>query len=76
MKSAKLRQEHDQAVSLISHLPIFLACASETVDKKNNDSLLVLAQTLAATGFADTSRVGGGNVKLGLDLATNNRLIS
>ena len=68
-------KEHDQAVSLISHLPIFLACALiETVDKKNNDSLLVLAQTLAATGFADTSRVGGGNVKLGLDLATNNQI--
>jgi len=29
---------------------------------------------LAATGFADTSRVGGGNEQLGLDLAINNQI--
>ena len=28
---------------------------------------------MAATGFADTSRVGGGNEQLGLDLAINNQ---
>jgi len=68
-------KEHDQAVSLISHLPIFLASALiETVNKKNNQSLLDLTQKLAATGFADTSRVGGGNEKLGLDLAMNNQI--
>ena len=67
-------KEHDEAVSLISHLPIFLASALiETVDKKNNQSLLILLQKLAARGFADTSRVGGGNVQLGLDLAMNNQ---
>ena len=67
-------QEHDEAVSLISHLPIFLASALiETVHKQNNQSLLYLAQKIAATGFADTSRVGGGNAQLGLDLAINNR---
>ena len=68
-------KEHDQAVSLISHLPIFLASALiGTVNKKNDQSLLILAQKLAATGFADTSRVGGGNVQLGLDLAMNNQI--
>ena len=68
-------KEHDEAVSLISHLPIFLASALiETVHKKNNQSLLDLTQKLAATGFADTSRVGGGNEKLGLDLAINNQM--
>ena len=67
-------KEHDEAVSLISHLPIFLASALiETVQKKNNKSLLNLTQKLAATGFADTSRVGGGNAQLGLDLAINNQ---
>ena len=67
-------KEHDEAVSLISHLPIFLASALiETVHKKNNQSLLDLTKKLAATGFADTSRVGGGNVQLGLDLAMNNQ---
>ena len=68
-------KEHDQAVSLISHLPIFLASALiETAHTKNNQSLLDLTQKLAATGFADTSRVGGGNEKLGLDLAINNQI--
>ena len=36
--------------------------------------LLNLTQKLAATGFADTSRVGGGNEQLGLDLAMNNQI--
>ena len=49
-------KEHDEAVSLISHLPIFLASALiETAQTKNNQSLLDLTQKLAATGFADTS---------------------
>ena len=68
-------KEHDEAVSLISHLPIFLASALiETAHTKNNQSLLNLTQKLAASGFADTSRVGGGNEQLGLDLAINNQI--
>ena len=53
---------------------IFSFCPIETVNTKNNQSLLDLAQKLAASGFADTSRVGGGNEKLGLDLAINNQM--
>ena len=68
-------KEHDKAVSLISHLPIFLASALiETAHTINNQSLLELTHKLAATGFADTSRVGGGNAQLGLDLAKNNQI--
>ncbi len=68
-------KEHDEAVSLISHLPIFLASALiETAHTKNNQSLLDLTQKLAASGFSDTSRVGGGNEQLGLDLAMNNQI--
>ena len=68
-------KDHDEAVSLISHLPIFLASSLiETAQKKNNQSLLDLTKKLAATGFADTSRVGGGNVQLGLDLAMYNQI--
>ena len=68
-------KDHDKAVSLISHLPIFLATALiETANKRNNQSFLNITQKLAATGFADTSRVGGGNVQLGLDLAMNNKV--
>ena len=68
-------KEHDKAVSLISHLPIFLASALiEAAYTKNNQSLADLAQKLASTGFSDTSRVGGGNEQLGLELAMNNQI--
>jgi len=67
-------EEHDEAVSLISHLPIFLASALvETANKEKNKSLLNLTKKLAASGFEDTTRVGGGNPQLGLDLAINNQ---
>ncbi|MBO8234563.1 prephenate/arogenate dehydrogenase [Prochlorococcus marinus XMU1419] len=68
-------KEHDKAVSLISHLPIFLASALiEAAHTKNNQSVADLAQKLASTGFSDTSRVGGGNEQLGLELAMNNQM--
>ena len=68
-------KEHDKAVSIISHLPIFLASALiETAHTKNNQSLVELSQKLASTGFSDTSRVGGGNEQLGLELAMNNQI--
>ena len=67
-------KEHDEAVSLISHLPIFVASSLiGTANKQKNKSLLGLTQQIASTGFADTTRVGGGNPKLGLDLAINNQ---
>ena len=67
-------KEHDEAVSFISHLPIFVASSLiETAYKGHNKSLLGLTQKLAASGFADTTRVGGGNPNLGLDLAANNQ---
>ena len=61
-------------VSLISHLPIFVASSLiKTANAEKNESLLALSQRLAATGYADTTRVGGGNPSLGLDLAINNQ---
>ena len=67
-------KEHDEAVSLISHLPIFVASSLiKTANVDKNKSLLDLTQRLAATGYADTTRVGGGNPNLGLDLAMNNQ---
>ncbi len=66
---------HDQAVANISHLPIYLAsCLIETAYCKNNKDLLNLEGKIAATGFSDTSRVGGGNPTLGIDLAKNNTI--
>ena len=67
-------KEHDEAVCLISHLPIYVASSLiKTAYVENNKSLLDLTLKLAATGFSDTTRVGGGNPKLGLDLAANNQ---
>ena len=67
-------KEHDEAVTLISHLPIFVASSLiKTAHTEQNKSLLDLTQKFAATGFSDTTRVGGGNPNLGLDLAANNQ---
>ena len=67
-------EDHDRAVSWISHLPVMVsagliaACMSET-----NPEVLALAQQLASSGFRDTSRVGGGNPELGVMMARFNR---
>ena len=67
-------QDHDRAVSWISHLPVMVsgsliaACLSET-----DPNVLQLAQKFASSGFRDTSRVGGGNPELGVMMAQYNR---
>jgi arogenate dehydrogenase (NADP+) len=67
-------QEHDCAVSWISHLPVMVsatlisACMGE-----GEPQVLKLAQNLASSGFRDTSRVGGGNPELGVMMAKYNR---
>ena len=65
-------KEHDEAVSLISHLPIFVASSLIKTANVKNKAILELTQKLAASGFEDTTRVGGGNPNLSLDLAVNN----
>jgi arogenate dehydrogenase (NADP+) len=67
-------EQHDRAVSWISHLPVMVsgsliaACMSET-----DLEVLELAKKFASSGFKDTSRVGGGNPELGLMMARYNR---
>ncbi len=66
-------ETHDQAVALISHLPVFISAALlHTVIKEPNKALLKLAKTIASSGFEDTTRVGGGNPDLGVAMASNN----
>ncbi len=66
---------HDRAVALISHLPVMVsagliaACLAEP-----DAAVLQLAQQLASSGFADTSRVGGGNPELGTMMAKYNQM--
>jgi len=67
-------EQHDRAVSWISHLPVIVsasliaACLSET-----DPEIAELAQKFASSGFRDTSRVGGGNPELGVMMAQYNR---
>ena len=46
---------------------------NRTANKDSNKPLLELTQNLAASGFADVTRIGAGNPQLGLDLATYNQ---
>ncbi len=64
---------HDQAVALISHLPVFISAALiQTVKNGSNNTLLKLTKAIASSGFADTTRVGGGNPQLGVAMASSN----
>ncbi len=66
-------QLHDQAVALISHLPVFVSAALiQAVKKEPNEALVALAQSIASSGFADTTRVGCGNPNLGVAMASFN----
>ncbi len=66
-------QLHDQAVALISHLPVLISAALlQTVVNVENSSLVNLAKTIASSGFEDTTRVGSGNPYLGTAMFENN----
>ncbi|MGB3638036.1 MAG: prephenate/arogenate dehydrogenase [Rivularia sp. (in: cyanobacteria)] len=67
-------EEHDKAVSLISHLPVMTSASLIGACEKETDSQVhQLAQKFASSGFRDTSRVGGGNPELGVMMAKYNR---
>ncbi len=64
---------HDQAVALISHLPVIVSAALlRAVGEERDPAVLDLAKRLASSGFADTSRVGAGNPALGTAMASRN----
>ncbi len=67
-------EEHDKAVSLISHLPVMASASLIGACEKETDlTVHQLAQKFASSGFRDTSRVGGGNPELGVMMAKYNR---
>lgn len=64
---------HDQAVALVSHLPVMVSAALlRAAGEERDPRVLNLAQRLASSGFADTTRVGGGNPALGTAMASRN----
>jgi len=67
-------QIHDEAVSLISHLPVLISAALlNTLSADISPPLYSLAKSIASSGFADTSRVGGGNPELGVSMTKFNK---
>ena len=60
-------QEHDKAVALISHAPMLIAQAL-CKNIENNE----LAQTLAASGFRDTTRLAMSNIEMANDMVVMN----
>ena len=66
---------HDQAVALISHMPVLVSAALlQTADRGGTEAgAAALVRQLASSGFADTSRIGGGNPELGTLMARCNR---
>lgn len=66
--------DHDRAVAWISHLPVMISASLIAACESEHDrTVLELAQSLASSGFRDTSRVGGGNPELGVMMATYNK---
>lgn len=67
-------EAHDRAVALISHLPVLVSAALlEAADRGSANDDQGLARALASSGFADTTRVGGGNPELGTLMCRWNR---
>ncbi len=65
---------HDKAVALISHLPILISSMLCKLLKDESDKdVSTLAQTLAASGFRDTTRIASGNPRLSTDLVHINK---
>ena len=64
---------HDQAVALVSHLPVMVSAALlRAAGDERDPRVQDLARRLASSGFADTTRVGGGNPALGTAMACRN----
>lgn len=67
-------EDHDRAVAWISHLPVFASASLIAASLGEADpTVRELAQSLASSGFRDTSRVGGGNPELGVMMARYNQ---
>jgi arogenate dehydrogenase (NADP+) len=65
---------HDRAVAWISHLPVMISAnLINSCINHENQEVVNMAKKLASSGFKDTSRVGGGNVELGLMMAQYNK---
>lgn len=66
--------EHDKAVSLISHFPLLVSQSLfGTVQNHSDKSVKNLAFKLAASGFRDTTRIAATNIELAKDMEIHNK---
>lgn len=65
---------HDRVVALISHLPVLVGASLLQAAAAGAGSNSALVRQLASSGFADTTRVGGGNPELGTLMARCNQV--
>jgi arogenate dehydrogenase (NADP+) len=67
-------EAHDRSVAWISHLPVIVSASLIQACMSESDlGIRQLSQNLASSGFASTSRVGGGNPELGVLMAQYNQ---
>lgn len=68
-------EAHDRAAALISHMPVLASAALlQAADRGGLAAgAPALVRRLASSGFADTTRIGGGNPELGTLMAHCNR---
>ncbi|MCI8367470.1 MAG: prephenate dehydrogenase/arogenate dehydrogenase family protein [Eggerthellaceae bacterium] len=65
------REEHDQAVAVVSHVPHMVAAALMQLASNHADDTQSLMR-LAAGGFKDTTRIAAGSPKLWCGIAFDN----
>lgn len=65
-------EEHDQAVALISHLPLLTSIGLCQITKKSKFNKL--ASMIASSGFRDTTRIAGGNPEMNSNLLLSNSI--
>ena len=66
--------QHDKAVALISHMPLFLSQSLfGMVESYPNKDVSELALVLAASGFRDMTRLAATNPELSKDMLTKNK---
>lgn len=66
--------QHDKAVALISHMPLFLSEGLfGTVENLEDKEISSLAMILAASGFRDMTRLAATNPELARDMLIHNK---
>lgn len=66
--------EHDKAVAMISHLPLFISQSLfDFVNNNMDEKVRELAMQLASSGFRDATRLAATNPELAIDMLIENK---